>query len=66
MKIKTIVVGAINSFFRIRWRFVVHGGIDGYSRVLTFLNLSQDNKANTVLQHFKRGVVEWGLPVAVR
>lgn len=49
-----------------RWRFVVHGGVDGYSRTLVFLKLSNNNRASTVLQHFKTGVLTWGLPVAVR
>ncbi len=28
---------------------VIHGGIDGYSRVITYLNCSNDNTADTVL-----------------
>ena len=30
----------------IRWRFVVHGGIDGYSRTVTFLKCSTNNLAS--------------------
>ncbi|KAK3702165.1 hypothetical protein QZH41_015071, partial [Actinostola sp. cb2023] len=34
----------------ILWRIVVHGGIDGYSRVIVFLKTSTNNMASTVLQ----------------
>lgn len=32
----------------IRWRLVIHGAIDGYSRLITFLKVSPNNKAETV------------------
>ena len=50
----------------IRWRFVVHGGIDGYSRFIPFLHCSTNNRANTVLSCFKMGVEQCGLPKKVR
>ena len=50
----------------IRWRFVVHGGIDGYSRVVVFVNYSTNNKATTVLPLFTKAVDEFGLPDRVR
>ena len=31
----------------IRWRFVTHGGIDGYSRTITYLRCSNNNSAET-------------------
>ena len=37
--------------------FVIHGGIDGYSRRIMYLHCSCNNKAATVLQLFK-AVVE--------
>ena len=46
----------------IRWRFVVHGGIDGFSRVVVFLFVATDNRASTVLLSFIHGVKTWGLP----
>jgi hypothetical protein len=49
-----------------RWRFVIHGGIDGYSRLVVFFKLSDNNRADTVLEAFKEGVEIWGLPVKVR
>uniref|UniRef100_A0A8C4XD48 Integrase core domain-containing protein n=1 Tax=Erpetoichthys calabaricus TaxID=27687 RepID=A0A8C4XD48_ERPCA len=33
-------------------RFVVHGGIDGFSRLLVYLTLSANNRADTVLNSF--------------
>ena len=45
----------------IRWLFVVHGGIDGYSRVVVYLKAAVNNKASTALSTFKIGVQEYGL-----
>lgn len=50
----------------IRWGFVIHGGIDGYSRRIMFLRCSTNNRANTVLQCFEESVLEFGLPSRVR
>ena len=50
----------------IHWRFVVHGAIDGYSRLITFLNCSTNNTAATVLTHFQNAAENHGLPQKVR
>ncbi|XP_068689842.1 uncharacterized protein [Montipora foliosa] len=50
----------------IRWRFVVHGCIDGYSRSVVYLRCSTNNTSETVLHLFKSAVSEWGLPSRVR
>ena len=50
----------------IRWRIIVHGGIDGYSRVVVFLKASSNNYATTMLTCFQKGVADYGLPVRVR
>ena len=50
----------------IRWRFVVHGGVDGYSRTLVYLRCSTDNRATTVLASFTEAVHTHGLPCRVR
>ncbi|CAB3991437.1 PREDICTED: uncharacterized protein LOC107331191 [Paramuricea clavata] len=50
----------------IRWRIVVHGGIDGYSRLPVYLKASNNNKAETVLHCFQEAVAEYGLPSRVR
>lgn len=50
----------------IRWRLVVHGCIDGYSRLIIYLNCATNNKSVTVLDMFKTGVANWSLPSRVR
>lgn len=50
----------------IRWRIVVHGGIDGYSRIPVYLMASDNNRAATVLQSFLKAVEVYGLPSRVR
>lgn len=40
---------------------VIHGGIDGYSRVLVYLKVFSNNKADTVLQAFLEGVDGYGM-----
>lgn len=44
----------------------MHGGVDGYSRLIVFLGLSDNNRSATVLQLFKAAVTQWGLPQRVR
>ena len=50
----------------IRWRFVTHCGIDGYSRVVVFLRCSTNNRASTVLHSFSDAVSRFGVPSRVR
>ena len=50
----------------IRWGFYIHGGIDSFSRILTFLKLSLNNLAETVLEGFSEVVNEYGLTSRVR
>ena len=50
----------------IKWRFVFHGSINGYSRVITFLKCSDNNRATTVLSLFTNAVNELGLPYKIR
>lgn len=44
---------------------VIHGGIDGYSRVVPYLRMAPDNKALTAFGAFQ-GVERYGLPLRVR
>ena len=50
----------------VRWKIVIHGGVDGYSRVVTYLQASTNNTADTALEAFRKGVLEYGLPSRVR
>ncbi|XP_039681175.1 uncharacterized protein LOC120574791 isoform X1 [Perca fluviatilis] len=48
------------------WGFVFHGGVDGYSRCITYLRCCTDNRAATALQLFQGAVDVFGLPHHVR
>ena len=50
----------------IRWKIVIHGAIDGYSRLITFLQASNNNRGDTVLSAFTSAVEEYGLPSRIR
>ena len=57
----------IDSNLKLRhWRFVIHGGIDGYSRLIVYLRCSNNNRASTVLALFRESINTWGLPSRVR
>ena len=49
----------------IRWKIIVHGGIDGFSRVVTYLQAAT-NTSQTALSAFLDGVTSYGLPLHVR
>ncbi|KAJ8270423.1 hypothetical protein GJAV_G00114410 [Gymnothorax javanicus] len=50
----------------IRWRFVIHGGIDGFSRLIVYLSAATNNRASAVLRSFMCAVNRFGLPSRVR
>ena len=50
----------------IKWRFVIHGGIDGFSRTVTYLKCSTNNRANTVLNNFLASIQEYRCPLRIR
>ena len=49
-----------------RWRCVIHGCVDGYSRRIVYLKCANNNRADTVLELFERSVERLGLPHRVR
>ena len=50
----------------IRWCFVTHCCIDGYSRLVVFIKCSTNSKASTVYDLFLQAVEHYGLPSRVR
>ncbi|KAL7369439.1 hypothetical protein ABVT39_015229 [Epinephelus coioides] len=51
---------------RRQWRFVVHGGVDGFSRLVVYLTVAGNNRASTVFRSFIAAVEQYGLPSRVR
>lgn len=50
----------------IRWCFVTHGAIDGYSCLIVYLKCATNNKASTVYSEFMTAVQRFGLPSWIR
>ena len=50
----------------IHWKFVIHGSIDGYSRLIPYLACSTNNRATTVAEYFEKAVSTYGIPNHVR
>lgn len=50
----------------VNYRFVFHGCVDGFSRCIIYLECCNNNRADTVLHFFRRGVYNFGLPHRVR
>ncbi|XP_073727757.1 uncharacterized protein [Misgurnus anguillicaudatus] len=48
------------------WRIVVHGGVDGFSRLIVYLTAATNNRAQTVLESFLSAVEQYGVPSRVR
>ena len=59
----TLIYASVLNF---RWRLVIHGGIDGISRMIVFLKCSTNNLASTVLDCFVQAVRSFGLPSRVQ
>ena len=49
-----------------RWKIVVHGGVDCYSRLPVYLHASDNNRSSTVLTLFWKEVEKFGSPSRVR
>lgn len=50
----------------IRWKFVIHGSIDGFSRLITFIRSSDNNESGTVLNLFDEAISQYGFPLRIR
>lgn len=50
----------------VSWGFVIHGAIDGYSRLITYLQCSTNNRSETVKELFLDAIQSFGLPSRVR
>lgn len=46
----------------IRWNLIIAGGIDGLSRLITFLKYLENNRADSLLLVFLEGVDSFGIP----
>ena len=50
----------------IRYGIVIHGFVDGYSRLITGLRASNNNRGDTVLELFLDAARQYGIPRRVR
>ena len=50
----------------IRWRMVIHGAIDGFSRLIIYMRCSTNNRASTVYALFLSSTARYGVPSRVR
>lgn len=52
--------------FWCRWKFAVHGCIDGYSRLIVYIKCNNSMTAANVIPYFALAVAEYGVPSRVR
>ena len=50
----------------IKWRLVIHGGVDSFSRTIVYLHCSTNNEASSVMTSYLDAVSMYGLPDQVR
>ena len=65
-KVKSSQTSQLRTTGLIRWGIVIHGFIDGYSRLITGLRASDNNRGQTVLTVFLDAVRHWGVPLRLR
>ena len=56
----------IKIFIYFRWGMVIDGGIDGYSPLIVFLKIVDNNRARTVYETFMPATEYSGIPSRVR
>ncbi|KAG7255106.1 hypothetical protein CRUP_029541, partial [Coryphaenoides rupestris] len=49
-----------------QWGFIVFGGIDGFSRKIVLLGVSNNNRSETLLSMFENAVAQHGIPSRLR
>ena len=50
----------------IKWRFVIHAGVDGFSRTIVYIKCATNNRAVTAFSSFLEGVAMFGVADCVR
>lgn len=60
------MVNIIKVLFVVRWGFIIHGCIDGYSRLIIYLKCETSIQAEPVLEYFVEAIERYGLPSRVR
>lgn len=50
----------------VRWRLVIHHGIDGFSRLVVFARCSSNNRAETAHSIFLQALPKYGRPLKIR
>ena len=48
-----------------RWKLVIHGGVDGYGRMIVYLCCSNNNTADSVFDLFTKAVETFGCSLRV-
>ncbi|XP_038837641.1 uncharacterized protein LOC120034985 isoform X2 [Salvelinus namaycush] len=51
---------------RMRCSIVIHGAVDGYSRLVVFLKASDNNRTATVMESFEAAITSYEVPSQVR
>ena len=49
----------------IKWRFVINGGMDGFSRMIVYLHCSTNNLSATMMTLFYKAIEKYGIPSRV-
>ena len=62
----TLILMFAQPKFPSRWRLIIRGGIDGFSRAVVYLACHNNNQAETALTEFLAAVDNFGLPSRVQ